>query len=130
MKMYYFGYGMNTNVKSMHQRCPGAILKGKATLQKHKVVFKYHADVEPANTNVDGVLWEIGTMELQSLDYTEGYPTYYDRKEEVVEFNGRKHKAWIYYMTGNERYAPPDGYYLAMITEGYTEAGIPLSQLT
>ena len=129
MKTYYFGYGMNTNIKSMHQRCPGAILVGTATLRNHKIVFKYHADVELAATDIKGVLWEVGAMEMQSLDYTEGYPAYYDRKEEWVEFNDRKLKAWVYYMAGGDQYAPPDGYYLAMITQGYSDAGIPLSQL-
>lgn len=129
MKTYYFGYGMNTNVESMAQRCPGAILKGKATLLKHKLVFKYHADIEAADTDMEGVLWEVGAIEMQSLDYMEGYPAYYDRKEEWVTHNGRKVKAWVYYMSGNDYYAAPSEYYLDLIKRGYTDAGIPLSQL-
>jgi gamma-glutamylcyclotransferase (GGCT)/AIG2-like uncharacterized protein YtfP len=129
MKIYYFGYGMNTNIESMTRRCPGAILKGKATLRKHKLVFKYHADIEAADTDMEGVLWEVGAMEMQSLDYMEGYPVYYDRKEVWVETPQRKYKAWVYYMTGNDQYAAPDSYYLELITQGYRDAGIPLSKL-
>lgn len=129
MKTYYFGYGLNTNIESMARRCPGAILKGKATLPKHKLVFKYHADIEAADTDMEGVLWEVGAIEMQSLDYMEGYPVYYDRKEVWVIYNRLKVKAWAYYMSGREEYHPPDEYYLNLLREGYTDAGIPMSQL-
>jgi gamma-glutamylcyclotransferase (GGCT)/AIG2-like uncharacterized protein YtfP len=130
MKTFYFGYGMNTNIESMTRRCPGAIYMGKATLRNHKLVFKYHADIEAADTNMEGVLWEVGAMEMQSLDYMEGYPVYYSRKEVWVETEKRKYKAWVYFMADdNHEYHAPDEYYLDLLTQGYTDAGIPLSQL-
>jgi gamma-glutamylcyclotransferase (GGCT)/AIG2-like uncharacterized protein YtfP len=130
MKTYYFGYGMNTNIESMARRCPGAHLIGKATLPKHKLVFKYHADIEVADTDMEGVLWEVGAIEMQSLDYMEGYPAYYDRKEVWVETPKRKYKAWVYYMADRQEYHAPDDYYLNLLTQGYTDAGIPLAQLS
>lgn len=131
MKTFYFGYGMNTNIESMTRRCPGAIYMGKATLRAHKLVFKYHADIEAADTDMEGVLWEVGVMEMQSLDYMEGYPVYYSRKEVWVETAKRKYKAWVYYMADdNHEYHAPDAYYLDLLTQGYTDAGIPLSQLS
>ena len=130
MKTFYFGYGMNTNIESLTRRCPGAIYMGKATLRNHKLVFKYHADIEAADTDMEGVLWEVGVMEMQSLDYMEGYPVYYSRKEVWVETEKRKYKAWAYYMAdNNHEYHAPDEYYLDLLTQGYTDAGIPLSQL-
>jgi gamma-glutamylcyclotransferase (GGCT)/AIG2-like uncharacterized protein YtfP len=131
MKTFYFGYGMNTNIESMTRRCPGAIYMGKATLRNHNVVFKYHADIEAADTDMEGVLWEVGAIEMQSLDYMEGYPVYYSRKEVWVETEKRKYKAWAYYMADdNHEYHAPDEYYLDLLTQGYTDAGIPLSQLS
>jgi gamma-glutamylcyclotransferase (GGCT)/AIG2-like uncharacterized protein YtfP len=130
VKTFYFGYGLNTNIESMTRRCPGAIYMGKSTLRNHKLVFKYHADIEAADTDMEGVLWEVGTMEMQSLDYMEGYPVYYSRKEVWVETEKRKYKAWVYFMADKQEYHEPDGYYLAMITQGYSDAGIPLSQLS
>jgi gamma-glutamylcyclotransferase (GGCT)/AIG2-like uncharacterized protein YtfP len=130
MKTFYFGYGLNTNLESMTRRCPGAIYMGKATLRNHNLVFKYHADIEIADTDMEGVLWEVGVMEMQSLDYLEGYPVYYNRKEVWVETGKRKYKAWVYFMANaNHEYHAPDEYYLDLLTQGYTDAGIPVAQL-
>jgi gamma-glutamylcyclotransferase (GGCT)/AIG2-like uncharacterized protein YtfP len=127
--MYMAAYGMNTNIESMRARVPGATYIGKAKLPHHKLVFKYHADIEAADTDMEVVLWQIGPAELQELDYTEGYPVYYDRKLVSVLHAGQERQAWIYYMVQGDYRAEPSQHYLDLITAGYQNAGIPLSQL-
>ena len=127
MKM--LAYGMNTNKNSMALRAPGAKFLGKAKLHKHKLVFKYFADIEASENDMWGVLWEIGPDELKAMDYTEGYPTFYDRKEVDVDFDGSKEKAWVYYMVDKEDYKHPNQFYLNMLMEGYEQAGIGMGQL-
>ena len=124
-----FSYGMNTNTAQMDQRCPGAISMGHATLLDHKFRFARHADVVPADSSVDGVLWLIDTDHLKSLDHLEGYPYYYDRDQLPVQYQGNIVMAECYRMQPDN----PDGYpsqeYLNMLSEGYQEHGVPWDQI-
>lgn len=128
--MKYFSYGMNTNRAQMAQRCPNAVSLGYATLPGYTFRFANHGDViyDP-NGTADGVLWEITPDCLYSLDALEGYPTYYDREIVVVEFNGREELAMTYYMVGDQPDALPSVGYLDMLHEGYTEHGVPTTQI-
>jgi gamma-glutamylcyclotransferase (GGCT)/AIG2-like uncharacterized protein YtfP len=129
-KILYFAYGMNTNLGSMAMRCPGAVSLGYAVLPNHHFRFAYHADVVPDDHNdVDGVLWEITEEHLLSLDCTEGFPSYYDRKEVTVRHNGSDRLALVYFMQpGHFKKDPPESY-LRMLIEGYQENLVPLRQL-
>ena len=72
--MLYFSYGMNTNVQEMHSRCPGVQSLGHSRLINYAFRFAQHADVVKCNGSyVDGVLWEITTDHLNSLDQLEAY---------------------------------------------------------
>ena len=126
----YFGYGMNTNLKGMAERCPGAVSLGHAVLPEHEFRFAVHADVlENKEMNVDGVLWEINRNHLRSLDMLEGYPFYYDRKVVEVIHNGEIKKALVYYMQPGNLDNMPAQSYLDMLCEGYEENRVPLTQL-
>lgn len=127
--MYMISYGMNTNVESMRARAPTAVCLGKVTLPRHKLVFKYFADVEPSTNSIEAVLWSIDKAVLRAMDHCEGYPTFYQRKQVQVEYAGQYVTAWVYYMHADTEYCPPPAAYLNMITEGYASAGISLSSL-
>ena len=43
-------------------------------------------------------VYEIDDKTLKSLDYLEGYPSFYDRKEVEVELNGEKVTASMYFV--------------------------------
>ena len=128
--MLYFAYGMNTNLKEMFQRCPGAKSLGHARLVNHSFRFARHADVEPCSDSfVDGVLWEITDEHLKALDQLEGYPFYYDRVVGSVVHGTRTFHAVVYRMQpGHEDSEPTLGYY-NLVSEGYRAHNIPVDQL-
>jgi gamma-glutamylcyclotransferase (GGCT)/AIG2-like uncharacterized protein YtfP len=127
--MFYFAYGINTNQDSMRYRCPGAISMGAATLLDHEFRFARHADVVPADSSVDGVLWLIDTDHLASLDLLEGYPYYYGRDILPVQFQGNIVMAECYRMQPDNPDDYPSQEYLNMLSEGYQEHGVPWDQI-
>lgn len=127
--MYYFAYGMNTNLDHMTTRCPGASVIGAAKLVDHKFRFAYHADIMPEdNSTVDGVLWLITKECLISLDLLEGYPRYYNRKIVDIEYKNQHYFSWVYYMNGGRDELPAKSYWDCVL-EGYTQNNVPTEQL-
>ena len=45
-----------------------------------------------------GELYEVTQEEMNSLDWLEGYPNFYNREVITVTCGGEQHKAWMYYM--------------------------------
>lgn len=128
--MLYFAYGMNTNLASMALRCPQARSLGYARLLDHRFRFAVHADVEPCpGRHVDGVLWDITPVCLDSLDILEGYPHYYGCEFRTIEFKGQTKAALVYYMQPGQVSAPPHQSYFDMVIEGYRSHGVPVAQL-
>ena len=128
--MKYAAYGMNTNLHSMSGRCPGARCLGPALLPDYRFRFAHHADVVPeVGGQVHVVLWEITRSDLASLDRLEGWPVYYDRDWVPVIWQGQTIPALTYYMQPGSSDCAPDRFYWDMLTEGYTEHGIPADQL-
>ena len=131
---YYFAYGMNTNLKHMAQRCPGAVYIGPAHLRNHELVFKTHADIERRNgSGMWGVLWTITNDCERSLDQLEGFPFYYIKQEYVVQPRNKTPQeniiAMVYKMTPNHNYALPNEHYKQSLLEGYISAGINTDQI-
>lgn len=129
-KRYYIAYGSNLSVAQMAIRCPGAKIAGMASLQDWKLVFKYHATIEPCQDRVVPVLvWEIGELDEQSLDIYEGYPSYYTKQDMKVTMmdrnwkNPREITAMVYIMTGDRKIAAPAKSYYDVLAEGYRRFG-------
>jgi gamma-glutamylcyclotransferase (GGCT)/AIG2-like uncharacterized protein YtfP len=127
--MFIFAYGMNTNTAQMAQRCPGAMSLGRATLLHHEFRFARHADVVPADSSVDGVLWLIDTDHLKSLDLLEGYPYYYDRHVLPVRHQDHIVMAECYRMQPGNPDDYPSQAYLNMLSQGYREHDVPWDQI-
>jgi gamma-glutamylcyclotransferase (GGCT)/AIG2-like uncharacterized protein YtfP len=122
---YYFAYGMNTNIESMQTRCPQARDLGVAELLHHRMLFKYHCDVEESKEhNAPGVLWLITDACLQSLDQLEGYPSYYNRKHAQVRHNGHTVDALVYFMQSGAEPEEPSTQYYNLVLQGYNSHGI------
>lgn len=127
---YMLAYGMNTNLNSMATRCPAAQSMGAVTLRGYKLAFKYFCDaVNDPDSQMQCVLWNITDACEQSLDATEGYPTFYGKKEVDVLHGDRKIRAMIYYMAGVDGSAMPSESYLNMVVQGYSEHDINIIQI-
>jgi len=130
MKHYYFAYGMNTNLDSMNQRCPGAKVLGAARLEGYRFVFRKHADIElDYHSSTAGVLWEIDDDHMDSLDAFEGFPHYYIRSRAWVEHNSEWYIAWVYQMHDQSYITQPSLSYVHMCMEGYTQNGVDIAQI-
>ena len=128
--MYYFAYGMNTNLTSMSSRCPQSQVLGIADLSDFELEFSYHCNVKHhKGARVPGLLWKITESDLDSLDITEGYPDYYVREECDVIHNGSTVKAIVYIMTGSPELTPPSQHYWHLVHTGYKENKIDTDQL-
>lgn len=127
--MLYFAYGMNTDPNQMDRF--NATPLGRATLLYHSFHLSVHADVRPdIDTVVDGVLWEIDDDTLVDLDNREGYPHYYTRNLQLVEFNGKIVEAWCYSMMPEyHRLSEPSQGYLNMLYNGYHKFHVPTRQI-
>jgi len=130
LRKYYLAYGMNTNLSSMHQRCPNAISLGKVTLPDHELQFKQFCDVVPKKgSDVDCVLWSITEQCEKSLDRLEGYPDFYTKKNVQVWHQGKLIWAMIYVMTDYYEQNLPSEYYFFTVLEGYRSHNIDENQL-
>lgn len=77
----YFAYGSNMDIEQMADRCPDAILIGKAELAGYKFILNSRgvATIVPSKEYcVHGVVWSISKKDENSLDKHEGirYGTY------------------------------------------------------
>ncbi len=129
-KHYYFSYGMNTDPAAMGYESHCTPI-GAAKLEGYHLEFSYFATIEPGGSMM-GVLWEIDSETLRQLDSREGYPHFYDRRVVNVFHETETYGAIVYFMTdrysGNVREQPPQ-HYVDRLTTGYTEFGIPLTQI-
>jgi len=120
---------MNTNNSVMSNTSKRL---GPATLLGYKWEMLQFANVfESKGDTAVGILWDIDEIELQDLDYREGYPSFYDRVSAVVEHNGKQTSAWVYYMTPHYRTkltgCEPSQHYVQMVIEGFAQDGLVIS---
>lgn len=127
---YYLAYGMNSNLNEMRRRCPDAKSLGPVTVPNYKLAFKTHCDVVHApGESMQCVLWSITDQCELALDLLEGFPEYYDKREVQVTYQGQTIRPMIYFMCSGFDYAAPSEHYLNMVVEGYSEHGIPITQI-
>lgn len=137
MKRYYFAYGMNTNIGEMAIRCPRAVNLGRCTLAGFELKFRLHADIdEVADSEMEGVLWDITEDCERALDRLEGYPFYYDKIQVVVNpatplVNRNTHiYAMAYIMNTKGAEEAPSASYEDCLIKGYTANGLNVEKLT
>lgn len=119
---------MNTNDSVMSKT---SIRLGPATLLDYNWEMLQFANVyESPGDFADGILWDIDEIELQDLDYREGYPTFYDRVVGQVVHEGEQKRAWVYYMTPHYRTklsgVAPSKHYYNSVVEGYAQSGLSI----
>lgn len=136
-EFYVFVYGSLTDPKQMlgHGLEGQYEYVGVATLPNYRLELLKHANmVQARGDKCKGVLWKVSERMLDDLDIREGHPYSYKRTEVKVRLaDGQTVKAYTYLMTdktrGQRESHPPADEYVGAITNGYKEAGIPLSQL-
>jgi len=134
-KVEYFAYGSNMNSQQMKCRCSSAISLGRAFLEGYDFVYDgcscrwkgAVANVVPKEgSKVWGRLYEIDESDLQKLDRCEGYPKAYTREKlTVVDDEGEKHKAWVYFRKQPEKLGDPTDEYRNTVIEGAKGCGLP-----
>lgn len=135
-KKLYAAYGSNMNLEQMSLRCPSAKAIGTGIVKDYRLTFRGNsrgvANIEHCkDRKVPVVLWEITEACEEALDVYEGYPSLYEKKTIEVETDNKIQKAMVYVMAKKYRTMPasPTSYYLAIISEGYTDNGLDLEVL-
>jgi gamma-glutamylcyclotransferase (GGCT)/AIG2-like uncharacterized protein YtfP len=128
--MYYFAYGMLTNIDSMKKHAKTAKCLGHASVAGYRFRFALHADIVPDETSVcHGVLWEIDSNAIASLDLLEDYPEYYNKINVDVMCHGIAYQAIAYIMQPSHNDEEPSEHYCNMVLGGYIANNVPCEQI-
>jgi len=133
-RITYFAYGANLDFRRFRRRCPGATVLGRARLPDHRLAFTRYSRAEKGGVAdivaepgaaVWGVLYEIVASSFAALDEYEGAPRAYRREVmHVVDGDGVECEAVVYIANKTGDFAP-SRQYLALITRGAREHGLP-----
>ncbi len=130
-KRYYIAYGSNLNVRQMRYRCPTAKIIGTSTLKDYRLMFKgsktgSYLTVEPQKGHsVPVAVWEIAPEDERSLDFYEGFPAFYYKKELTIPVKGiysgkvRSRNVFVYVMHEERPFGLPTAAYVDACAEGY-----------
>lgn len=134
MKRLNIAYGSNLNLQQMDSRCPTAKVYGKGMLKDYRLLFKgtpgnAYATIEPfKGGEVPVLVWELQPKDEQALDFYEGFPSFYYKKDLKVELESRETvTAMVYIMTDKIKdrihINLPSQSYLKTVEAGYIAAG-------
>ncbi|QAT43836.1 gamma-glutamylcyclotransferase family protein [Aminipila luticellarii] len=127
----YAAYGSNMSLKQMARRCPGAKIFGVGVIENYKLTFRGSrrglANIEKnEGASIPVVLWKITAICEKALDFYEGFPKLYVKKQIPVRFEEEEIEAMTYVMS--DRYCnfpvKPSPYYIEMLQQGYESHGI------
>lgn len=129
-KRLYVAYGSNLNIRQMKYRCPFAKLYGTGVIEDYELQFKgrptgAYATIAPKEGSVVPVaVWELKATDEKSLDYYEGYPSHYFKKDVPVKMDGKDITAMVYIMDLKMDFGLPSSYYYHVVYEGYLDCGL------
>lgn len=111
----YFSYGSNMDIGQMRDRCPNSTVLGPAVLPDHgfRIAVGGYATVVPEpGASVHGVLWHLTAEDELALDRYEDLDAglYHKVDLEVVDADGRVHRAMAYLATDATVGRPVEGY--------------------
>jgi hypothetical protein len=98
-RITYIAYGSNMDKGQMMARCPEAKFIGTGQLENWKMRFKgsgsgAYATIEPDDpekqTKLLVYIWSITAEDEKRLDYYEGFPRFYTKKEIDAILHGKK----------------------------------------
>jgi gamma-glutamylcyclotransferase (GGCT)/AIG2-like uncharacterized protein YtfP len=140
MNTFYFAFGSNLSRAQMARRCPSAVALGSATLRDFALVFAGFsmtwngavATVVPMpGAKVLGVVYRLPTGDLERLDFFEGTPRVYTRRQRlVVERRTRVSRAAAVYELAEEGTpGEPSIEYMMTLVHAYRQHGFALGPL-
>ena len=135
MSKIYLAYGSNMNLEQMRGRCSTAEKLGTALLQDYELQFRgvagnAHLTIEPCKgKSIPVVLFLIQDRDEANLDFYEGYPSYYIKKNITVSLGGKETEAMAYIMVEGKRLNLPSDYYYEVCRQGYEDNGFDLAPL-
>jgi len=112
---YYFAYGSNINPVQMSTRCPDARFNETGCLNGYDFLINERgvATIIPREGSiVYGVVWEVSSYDIESLDVYEGVSQGLYLKQNDICINLKKEKilAFIYVANNQEIGVPRHGY--------------------
>lgn len=133
-KRLNIAYGSNLNLDQMALRCPTAKVYGKGMLENYKLLFKgtpgnAYATIEPdEGREVPVLVWEVQPEDEMALDFYEGFPNFYYKKDLSVKLESdHTVTAMVYIMTDKIKdrlqLNLPSERYLKIVKAGYISAG-------
>jgi gamma-glutamylcyclotransferase (GGCT)/AIG2-like uncharacterized protein YtfP len=135
----YLAYGSNLSVCQMRARCPGARPIARAVLEGYALAFAGYsrrwggpvATVVPARgARVHGLLYELPSSDLHTLDRFEGAPVAYERRVRIVlDERGHRRRAHLYVHRDEGGDALPPLRYVERIRLAYRRLGFSTSVL-
>ena len=123
----YVAYGSNLSVEQMSVRCPDATIIGTGKIKDYKLVFRFHADIEPhKGSYVPVLVWKISKTDEERLDLYEGVAGGYYHQEEVpiLMDDGTELTGMVYVMNRQTYTELPTDDYLQIIEDGYEHFGL------
>jgi gamma-glutamylcyclotransferase (GGCT)/AIG2-like uncharacterized protein YtfP len=131
---YYFAYGHNTNTETLTELCPDSEFVGIGTLKNFQLTFEKYANIQTkAGKSLQGVVWRIKEKYLSKLDGYEGLHKNYNRIPVEVNLRGKKIECTAYIIDPEFEikaiHVEPTEAYIKVCATGYSEHGIPLSQI-
>lgn len=125
--MKYIAYGSNMVISQMARRCPDAKLIGTGYIENARLEFFLHATVECTKQKADRVpvaVWEISDADEQNLDFYEGFPHYYTKREWLAYLHTGESIEGMIYLMLTRRFLPPMDDYYRGIRDAYEELGL------
>ena len=134
-RKYYLAYGSNLNMEQMAYRCPNAKPVGTAEIPDYQLLFKgsgtgAYLTIEPeAGGKVPVGVWSVTAADEIALDYYEGAPTFYYKKELKLPVVSLKtgavttRTAFVYIMHEDRSLGIPSASYVRTCLAGYRDFG-------
>lgn len=136
MGKIYIAYGSNMDAEQMAWRCPDAQIIGTGEIIGWRLMFKgsktgNYATIEPEeNFSVPVLVWEISASDEAELDYYEGFPKFYYKREIEVELDdGRNVTGMAYVMHEERKLGVPSIEYLKKLAAAYEKFGFDMEIL-
>lgn len=137
MKRLNIAYGSNLNLQQMARRCPTAKVYAKGVVLNYRLLFKgtpgnAYATIEPfKGGKVPVLVWDLNPEDEQALDFYEGFPSFYYKRDLKVELEtGETVTAMVYIMTNKIKdrihINLPSQSYLKTVQAGYIAAGFDI----
>ena len=138
---YYIAYGSNLHIQQMKHRCPDARVVGTATLKGWRLLFKgsktgSYLTIEKAEGyEVPVAVWKVSERDERNLDFYEGFPSFYYKKDMHLQVKGIKtgtiyeRDCFVYIMHEEREIGIPSDFYVRVCAEGYRAFGFNYARL-